>query len=409
MNTNHVKQLFVQFAKTLPAPGMGGGSIDGEASGRPQLLKGPLLVRGNLVLREELAVQYLEVLDKIDAIVTRDGTWSRASIDHLLAESVFHVANAPAEDRAEITRTQAERIVAQLKTNPGRWHVDIAVAGMSLDCAGQKFGNLQFLRDTVKNRAAHPDENSDEGKVTSVFARACVEAIDRESALHAAIPIADQHLAVLNALFSDWQPSRIHLYRGQPEPFIRESIIRAVKVGDDNPRTEFGRKITGTVLSRAEWDGFLKMRGGAAVSDLLRQNHTFADRVITGYVTAGTACVEPKPQLAFLLFAIALESVVLGEQVKTEITYQLSTRVAHLLALTVAAKRSIVKQVNELYKLRSEIVHSGKNEISETDLYTIREICLRSLFTLTTSPEFTGMKCVEELDQWFDDRMLGGS
>ena len=408
MNTNRVKQLFVQFAKTLPAPGMGG-SIGSEASGRPQLLKGPLLVRGNLVLRDELALEYLEVLDKINEIVTRDGTWSRASIDDLLAESVFHVANAPAEDRAVMTRTQAERIVAQLKTQPGKWHVDIAVAGMSLDCAGQKFGNLQFLRDTVKNRAAHPDENSDEGKVTSVFARACVEAIDIESALHAAIPIADQHLAVLNALFSDWQPSRIHLYRGQPEPFIRKSIIRAVKVGNDNPRTEFGSKITGTVLSRAEWDGFLKMRGGATVSDLLMQNHTFANRVITGYVTAGTACVEPKPQLSFLLFAIALESVVLGAQVKTEITYQLSTRVAHLLALTVAAKRSIVKQVNALYKLRSEIVHSGKNEISETDLYTIREICLRSLFTLTTSSEFTGMKCVEELDQWFDDRMLGGS
>src|SRR5208282_376094 len=39
----------------------------------------------------------LEMLDKINAIVTRDGTWSRASIDDLLAESVFHVANAPAE------------------------------------------------------------------------------------------------------------------------------------------------------------------------------------------------------------------------------------------------------------------------------------------------------------------------
>jgi hypothetical protein len=407
MNTNRVKQLFVQFAKTLPAPGMDG-SV-GSGAGRPQLLKGPLLVRGNLVLRDELALQYLEVLEEISAIVTCDGTWSKASIDDLLAESVFHVANARAEHRAETTRTQAERIVAQLKIQPGNWHVDIAIAGMSLDCAGQRFGNLQFLRDTMKNRAAHPDKNSDEGKVTSVFARARMEAIDIESAQHAGIRIADQHLAALNALCSDWQPSRIHLYRGRSEPFMRESIIRAVKVGDDKPRLEFGSKITGTVLSRAEWDGFMKTRGGAAVSDLLKQTHTFANRVITGYVTAGTACVEPKPKLAFLLFAIALESVVLGEQVKTEITYQLSARVAHLLALPVAAKRSIVKQVNELYKLRSAIVHSGKSEISEANLYTIREICLSGIFTLATSSEFTGMKCVEELDQWFDDRMLGGS
>ncbi len=408
MNANRVKQLFAEFAKKLPAAGIGTPSGD-ERSGRPQMLKGPLLVRGDLILRDELAVEYLEMLDKVSEIVAPDGTWSRASVDDLLAESVFHVATAQAESRAEATRTQVDRIVALLKTLPDKWHVDMAVAGLSVDFAGQTFGKLQFLRDTVKNRAAHPDENSDVGKVTSVFVRACVEAIDVESALHTALPLADQHLAVLNALFSDWQPSRIHLYRGQPEPFIRESINRAVKVGDDNPRTEFGSKITGTILTLGEWGNFLKLRGGAVVSDLLIQNNTFARRVITGYVTAGTACVEPKPQLAFLLFAIALESVVLGKEIKTEITYQLSARVAHLLASTLNAKRSTVEQVNDLYRLRSAIVHSGKNDISETDLYTIRAICLSSLQTLATSPDFAAMKDVEELDQWFDDRMLGGS
>jgi len=151
------------------------------------------------------------------------------------------------------------------------------------------------------------------------------------------------------------------------------------------------------------------MRGGAALSDFLKDNHTFANRIITGYVTAGTACVEPKPQLAFLLFAIALESAVLGKESTAEITYQLSTRVAHLLASTVPSKRSVAKQVNAIYKLRSAIVHSGKSEISETDLETIREICMRSLLALATSPDFAGMKNVGDLDQWFDDRMLGGT
>jgi hypothetical protein len=370
--------------------------------------KGPVLVRGNLVLREEAALEYLEMLDKVAEIVTPDGSWSRASLDDLLAESVFHVAGAQAEARAEEIRAQADRVVGLLKTPPGKWHVDMAVAGLSLDCTGQTFGKLQFLRDTVRNRAEHSDENSDAGRVTSVFVRACVQAIDMESARHTALALADQHLAVLNALFSDWQPSRIHLYRGQPEPFIRKNITRAAKVGGDNPLTQFGSKITGTILSRDEWGGFLKARGGAAVSQLLVQNHTFANRIIAGYVTAGTACVEPKPELAFLLFAIALESVVLGKQVKTEITYQLGARVAHLLAQTLDARRSIVEQVNDLYRLRSAIVHSGKNDVSETDLYTIRAVCLSSLQTLITSSNFTEMNSVEELDRWFDDRMLGG-
>jgi len=407
MNTNRVKQLFVEFAQKLPTPGIDAVTAN-DSSQRSQRLDGPLLVRGNLILREELALEYIEMLDKVCGIAEGDGTWSRASIDDLLAESVFNVAAASVEERPQVIRGQVDHIIATLKTQPDKWNVDMAVAGLSLDCAGQTFGNLQFVHDTVKNRVENPDENNDAGKVTSMFARVCIEAIDDDSAIHAALPMADRHLAVLNALFSDWQPSRIHLYRGQPKPATRLEINRALNVSDRKGKTEFGSKITGTILSRDEWNGFMKLRGGNTISGLLTQDHTFAKRIISGYVTAGTACVEPQPQLAFLLFAIALESVVLGEQVKTEITYQLSARVAHLLALTLDLRRSIAQQVNDLYRLRSAIVHSGKDEVSETDVYTIRKICLRSLGALVTLPQFTTMKRVEELDGWFDDQMLGG-
>lgn len=405
MNTNRVKQLFTAFARKLPSPGLAAPA--GNEPAGLQKLKGEVLVRGDLILLEELAIEYVEMLDRVSEIVTVDGTWSRTSLDDLLAESVLQVAKAQAAARAGVIRTQADRIVAFLKKSPDKWHVDMAAAGLSLDCAGQVFGKLQFLRNTVRNRAENPDENSDAGTVTSVFVRACVEATDAESALHKALALADEHLAVLNALFSDWQPSRIHLFRGEPKPATQKNINRVVKVGDDKPRTEFGSKITGTVLSRDEWTGFLKTRGGAGVSELLKQNHTFANRIVAGYVTAGSACVEPKPQLAFLLFAIALESVVLGKQTKTEIAYQLSARVAHLLGSTLDEKRSTVEQVNDLYRLRSAIVHSGRNDVSEADVYAIRAICLSSLQTLVTSPNFTAMMRVEELDQWFDDRMLG--
>ena len=95
MDTNHVKQLFVKFAQALPAPATDASRGNDDTSGHPQPLKGPILVGGNLVLREGKALEYAEMLDNISQIVTRDGTWSRVSIDDLLAESVFHVANAP--------------------------------------------------------------------------------------------------------------------------------------------------------------------------------------------------------------------------------------------------------------------------------------------------------------------------
>lgn len=407
MNINRIKQLFVAFVQRLPSPGMDAPSENGT-TGRSQMIRGPLLVRGNLVLRDEAAVDYLEMLDQVSEIVGPDATWSRASLDDLLVECIVNVATAPFENRTESIRNQADRLVTQLKTSPNRWNVDMAVAGLSSDCAGLVFGSVQFLLDTVQNHA-RLEENGEPKSVSSVFARICVEAIDTESARNKAGPMADQHLAVLNALFSDWQPSRIHLFRGEAKPVFHESITRTAKVGDQNATTNFGSKLTGTILSRNEWSGFLSVRGGSLVSQLLMKDDTFARRVIAGYVTAGTACVESKPDLAFLLFAIALESVILGKQAKTEITYQLSARVAHLLAQTLDQRRSLVKQVNDLYRLRSAIVHSGKNDVSETDAYSIRSVCLRSLQTLATSPNFTSMNGVEELDQWFADQLLGGS
>ncbi len=407
MNINRIKQLFVAFVQKLPSPGIDAPS-ESKTTGHPEMIRGPLLVRGSLVLRDEAAVDYLTMLDRVSEMAGLDETWSRASLDDLLVECIVNVATAPFENRTESIRDQADRLVTELKTSPNTWHVDMAVAGLSSDCAGLAFGNVQFLLDTIQNHAKL-DENGKPKSVSSVFARICVEAIDRESARNKAAPMADQHLAVLNALFSDWQPSRIHLFRGEAKPAFHESITRTAKVGDHNASTNFGSRLTGTILSRNDWNRFFSVRGGAAISQLLTKDDTFARRVIAGYVTAGTACVESKPDLALLLFAIALESVVLGKQTKTEITYQLSARVAHLLAQTLHDRRSLVEQVNDLYRLRSAIVHSGKNDVSETDAYLIRAICLRSLHTLVTSTAFATMNKVDELDQWFDDQMLGGS
>jgi hypothetical protein len=134
---------------------------------------------------------------------------------------------------------------------------------------------------------------------------------------------------------------------------------------------------------------------------------SFAKRVISALETAGEACVELKPHRAFLLFAIALESVVLGRQTQSEITYQLSARVAHLLAADLESRRSIAKAVNELYGVRSKIVHTGETDVSRAELESIHQLCLSTLYALVVLKPFVGMRRVVELEQWFGDRMLG--
>ena len=143
------------------------------------------------------------------------------------------------------------------------------------------------------------------------------------------------------------------------------------------------------------------------MSSLLEGNSSFAGRLVSAFETAGAASVETKPQLSFLLFAIALESVVLGRDTQSEITYQLSARVAHLLASDLKSRKTIVKRVADLYGLRSKIVHAGSTDVSDAEVESIREVCLSTLFALATPPAFVNMTSVDELEGWFKDRMLG--
>jgi hypothetical protein len=88
MNTQHVKQLFMEYVGKILAPG-----VDKPGA------KVTFLVRGNLTLKDASAVKYSDMLDKICKIVTPVGTWSRASVDDLLSESVSQVIASPAADR----------------------------------------------------------------------------------------------------------------------------------------------------------------------------------------------------------------------------------------------------------------------------------------------------------------------
>ena len=203
-------------------------------------------------------------------------------------------------------------------------------------------------------------------------------------------------------------PSRIHLYRGEDKPATHSHIRRIRKATEPRPSQGVQRNITGTLLSRVQLEGFLKLRGGQRVSEWMTRRRTFGKRLIAAYVTAGSACVEQKPALAFLLFAVALESVILGDR-KTEITFQLSVRVAHLLGKTAERRKYYAAQVKKLYGIRSAIAHAGENDVAESDLEEIRVMCLTCLYILTKSPDFAATENETDLDEWFLSKLLGGT
>ena len=401
MNLNRAKQIFIELAKELPEPGMG-------RPQKPGPITEPLMIRGGMVLYGEIASKYFEALEEMSNIVTVDETWNKDAVDELLANCVRAVEEVSRDQRQQIIRAQVDELIAQLSKPPETWEIDLSVYGMHPDCAGLKFGKIAFLIEKVESPQTIPGFFDPAADNRVLFARTSVEAIDQKSAVDRAAEIVDRHLDVLNAICIRYFPSRTHLSRSTFQA-QQLSIRRTRNITQTEAAAGFHGENLSILLSRPDYDKFASERGGSAVSALLLKQDSFARRVIAGYEIAGTACVERRPQLSFLLLAIALESVVLGKDTKSEITYQLSARIAHLLASDVPSRRTLAKTVNDLYDLRSKIVHTGKDEVAETELRTLQVICLETLFVLATFPAFVGMETTEQLEQWFNDRMLGAA
>jgi hypothetical protein len=408
VKVSRITQLFLQFARALPEPGM----PEGAERGATQVLRGPLLIRDGLVMRDELALSYIETLEEMYDLASKDGSWNKSAVDDLLAKHLLAVARAEASDRPNVIKAQAAEFEATLKAKLTTWEMDLSIFGMANDCAGLSFGKLSFMTDVVKSPIQIPGILDPGVNTLVLFARVRVEAIDRKSATDRACEIVDHHLAVLNALCSDLVPSRTNLARTNVAS-RRFAVHRMLPVSGPKSLPPEERELRGTaegpavLLSRADYEAFLKRRGGSRMSSLLEGNSSFAGRLVSAFETAGAASVETKPQLSFLLFAIALESVVLGRDTQSEITYQLSARVAHLLAADLKSRKTIVKRVADLYGLRSKIVHAGSTDVSDAEVESIREVCLSTLFALATLPAFVNMTSVDELEGWFKDRMLG--
>jgi len=395
-----IRRLFEQFAKKLPTVEEAGAVRESQ---RPGPIEGHLLVRGNIVLTGLLANAYVDLVNKVHAYLQDEGTWSKPSVDDLLMTNIIAVFNSPTGQRAETIHDRSKQLVDILKVAPTEWIVDLQIAGVQPDCAGVKFGKIEFTVDKIDLSRFQPTQ----GIADVTLARTTVAAIDQESAKLAAEHLVDHHLAILNALCTDWLPSRIHLFRGENKPPMWQTVNRLRKPTENKWAHGSQSRITGTLLTKAELLNFLQLRGGNRVSDFLVNPTTFGNRLIVGYRTAGTACVEEEPSLAFLLFAIALESVVLGGHDKAEITFQLRARVAHLLGETAEHRGVVFDRVRNLYDVRSKIAHQGMSEVAEAELEEMRLVCLASLNVLTVSPDFASAQTSKDLEEWFRLKLLG--
>jgi len=127
--------------------------------------------------------------------------------------------------------------------------------------------------------------------------------------------------------------------------------------------------------------------------------------ILSAIQWAGRATVERRKEEAFLLYAIALESLLLIEGDKSELTYRLKVRAAHLLGDDANARKMLAEQIQKLYGKRSSIVHTGDIEVGDEDLKRLRGITKGCIVRVLRDPDFTAMTPHTDLVSWFDDRV----
>jgi hypothetical protein len=213
---------------------------------------------------------------------------------------------------------------------------------------------------------------------------------------------------ILNALCSFGSPSFIRVSRVNHIDRTY-SVHRIGKSADSMGSMGFQGINTRMLLMRAELEQVVKHRVGERIGAMLSSpENEFTKRVLSGYALAGAACVDAHPERRFLMFAIALESVVLGKDTKSELTHQLATRVAHLIGNGPSGRKHIVRWVNSLYDRRSKIVHTGEYGVPRTESGLIQLYCMSALTNLALLTVFDGFTTNAQLEAWFKERMLEG-
>jgi hypothetical protein len=199
MKVDSIKQIFLEFVRRLPEPGM----TDPGTNAGPQLLPGAMIIRGDLIMRDELAHGYLDALEKMHDIASEDETWNKDDVDDLFAKHVLAVVTAATVQRPAVIVQAAKAFAAELNEAPADWQIDLSVFGANYDLHCLSFGKIAFLADNI--RSPYPVPGLIESNIDTAFllARLSVQAINRKTVVEKASEIVDQHLNVVNALCAE--------------------------------------------------------------------------------------------------------------------------------------------------------------------------------------------------------------
>ncbi len=241
-------------------------------------------------------------------------------------------------------------------------------------------------------------------------ARVHVPASDAKAAISLGKSELRKTVDVIN-FYSDLIPySSGHVYL----PGDVERTVESIPVtdGKDKPSYYLAMRMVGPLgqlsfkrlMERDQEVGLGFMRASALLA--LRSKEKLHKGILSAIQWAGRATVETRKEEAFLLYAIALESLILIEGDKSELTYRLKIRGAHLFGEDAESRKIVAELLQKLYKKRSSIVHAGDIDVADADLKQLREITKVCILRVLKDPDFTALTSHKDLVSWFEERIL---
>ena len=329
--------------------------------------------------------------------------------------------------------TSLSELRKTLSEEPTYWSVHLEVAGLEQNGLPRTVGNTEFyvmnqdrlssfqghiatIVDTMRNTAAEKESAkkilSDEmfqGLLGKICAHVRVSANDKNAADALALKKLRQTIDVINFFASIVGTSGAQVYLPwEAKPHIAHLLTLA----DNLKHINWGSSWRGPAFPfsfsqiegrRADGIGFSR---ASAILGKISPN-TIEDRLLSAMQWAGRASAVERKEEAFLLFTVALESLLLDNQEKQQLRYRFAVRGAHLLGGSLESKRDISTALKNVYDLRSAVVHSGSTDITDSNRDTVRHFARRAIYRILTTRPFLEMSSQVELEKWFEDQVLG--
>jgi hypothetical protein len=349
---------------------------------------------------------------------------SRWSVEAFLQDALFAALAMPspsAEGFEDRLRTALDGLLRLLGAPSQKFTCWIPVGGLALDVPSARFGDVRFATFSQRQlrsmaRRAPPSTQRHTAwkfSMTSLrkhgaWKRPCavveIEARDFSSAEALARRRTRQILDVLN-LFTNVVPYTNGWF------YLRGETTRAQEVvpTQRHDGTLMANHVTLPPLADVSWKGIRGARHVAgplrALSQLATKRKYGAELWFSSAQWVGRAAVDRRREQSFLLYAIALETMVSPTKEGQGVGQRIRLRVAHILGKTVNARERIAKEVNKLYGTRSKIVHHGSYEVTDDELGRMRVIVTSTLFRLLRNRRLHAMTR-DELADWFDRKLL---